>query len=412
MARVTKKLSPAKVSALIKAGVAGMWGDGAGLWLRITATRNAYWVFGYMKNGKAHEISLGPCHTVGLAEARERARRYRVELLDGLDPAAARLAAKAAAKPVITFGQVADLYFEAHAPAWKSAVHRQQWQQTLDQYVRPRIGDKAVAEIETGDVMGALEPIWQKMPETASRVRGRVENILDYAKARGWRQGENVARWRGHLENLLPHKGKLAPVVHHPALPYQEMPQFMPALRQRQGVAARAAGFCILTATRSSETRGARWSEIDRRNRTWTIPRERMKAAQEHRIPLSDAALAILDQMEALRETDDALIFPGGNPGAPLSDVVLGRAVRLSAPGKEVTLHGFRSSFRDWAGETTAYPREVIEMALAHRLGKAEQAYARGDLFQKRRRLMDDWSAFCATAAASYEPGEVVVLRA
>jgi integrase len=411
MTRAIAKLSPAKVAVLVKAKKPGLHGDGAGLALRIGANGAASWVLRYMRQGKAHEMGLGPQHTFSLAEARERARRHRQELHDGIYPLASRAAAKGKAKPAVTFRQVADMYVTAHAPAWRSETHRHQWRQTLDEYVLPKLGDKGVAEIDTGAVMEVIEPLWHAKPETASRVRGRIESVLDYATAREWRQGDNPARWRGHLANLLPARGKVRAVEHHAALDWRQIGSFMEALRERKGIAARAVELVVLTACRSGEARGARWGEIDEQGRTWIIPPTRTKTAKEHRIPLTDAAVAVLNEMAKLRTGTDDLIFPGAKAGEPLSDVALSKIAKTCAPGAEITLHGMRSAFRDWAGETTSFPREVIEMALAHRLGdQAEQAYARGDLFNKRRRLMDAWADFCGRVAPA-ETGTVVTLR-
>lgn len=409
MARMVAKLSPAKVAALVKARKPGLYGDGAGLALRIGATGAASWVLRYMRQGKSHEMGLGPVHTFSLAEARERARRHRQELHDGIDPLASRAAAKAKAKPIVSFAQVADMYLTAHAPSWRSETHRRQWRQTLDDYVLPGLGEQDVAAIDVGAVMAVVEPLWHAKPETASRVRGRIESVLAYAAARGWRTGANPAAWKGCLEQLLPARAKVRAVRHHAALDWRNIGTFMVALRARQGIAARAAEFAILTAARSNEARGARWSEIDLKAAVWEVPSSRMKGMKPHRVPLSNAARAVLAQMEALREDDATLVFPGANRDAPLSDVALSKIIKVCAPGAEVTLHGFRSCFRDWAGESTAYPREVIEMALAHRLGdKAEQAYARGDLFTKRTRLMEDWAERCSRTADS---ADVVMMR-
>lgn len=400
--RVVGKLSAARVTALVKAGKPGLYGDGAGLGLRITRTGNASWAFRYMRDGTAHEAGLGPVHTFGLAEARERARRFRQQLAEGIDPIAQRQAQRRGAARAVSFATVAEMYLASHTPAWRSPVHIQQWKATLRDYILPALGDLAVAEIDTGAVLRVLEPIWHSKPETASRVRGRTEMILDFASARGWRTGENPARWRGHLDHLLPAPAKVKPVKHHAALPWQEIGEVIAQLGRRQGVAALAVRFLILTAARSGEVRDARWSEIDLNSATWIVPAARMKGGKEHRVPLSDGALAILREVEPLRQRPGDLVFPGQRPGSPLSDVGLSK---LLPPGG--TIHGMRSTFRDWAGETTAYPREVIEMALAHRIGdKAEQAYARGDLFQRRRALMEAWAAHCAGSA----PGGEVAL--
>jgi len=406
MARQMGKLASNAVS---KTTEPGRYADGGGLYLVVSHGGAKGWAFRYMRAGKAHELGLGATHAFTLAEARERARKLRQQLADGMDPLAQRQAAKAAAAPQVTFAQVAEMYIAAHAGTWKNAAHRRQWSQTLDDYVLPVIGGKGVAEIDTGAVTRVIEPLWQAKPETASRTRGRIEMLLDYASARGWRQGDNPARWRGHLENLLPAPHKVAPVQHHAAMRWQDVPAFMAGLRTRQGTAAKALAFLILTAARSAEARGATWGEVDLGAEVWTVRASRMKGAQEHRVPLSGPALALLRDMRPEGVVgEDALVFPGAKRGNVLSDVAL---AKLLPPG--VTVHGFRSSFRTWAGEAEAgYAREVVEMALAHKLGDAvEQAYARGDLFQRRKRLMAEWANTCAGVAPAVA-GEVVPLRA
>lgn len=315
-------------------------------------------------------MGLGATHTFGLAEARERARKVRQQLADGIDPLAERLERRAASQGVL-FASVAEMYVAAHSPSWRSPIHTQQWTSTLRV-----MGEMPVTAVDTSAVMQALEPIWHSKPETASRVRGRIESILDFASARGWRTGDNPARWKGHLDNLLPARASVAATRHHAALDWQAMPEMMASLSTRRGLAALALRFCILTAVRSGEARGARWSEIDMDNAVWAIPPRRMKAGAEHRVPLSDAALALLREVAPLRPdpAEDGFVFPGADAVKPLSDVALSKLLPSA-----VTVHGMRSAFRDWAGEATAHPREVVEMALAHRLGdKAEQAYARG----------------------------------
>jgi integrase len=304
----------------------------------------------------------------------------------------------------MTFRNVAKAYLAAHEAGWRNPKHRAQWRATLDAYAMPHMGDLPVADVMTGHVMAALEPIWTAKPETATRVRGRIEAVLDYAAARGWRTGENPARWRGHVANLLPARGRLARVVHHAALPWEDIAAFLTDLRGRAGMGARALDFTILTASRTNEALGARWQEIDLAEGVWTVPAERMKAGREHRVPLSDTALAILRALLPLRPADDdkgaAFVFPGARKGRPLSGMAMLMLLRRMERG-DLTAHGFRSSFRDWAAERTSYAREVAEEALAHTLrDKTEAAYRRGDLFEKRRRLMDDWAAFCAKPAA------------
>jgi integrase len=290
----------------------------------------------------------------------------------------------------MTFKDAALELIENKRPGWKNAKHAAQWTATLNTYVYPKIGQVEVVKVETADVIGALTPIWTKKPETASRVRQRIEAVIDYATALGHRSGDNPARWRGHLDHLLPKPTKVRAVKHHPALPHANMADFMSDLSGRSGVAARALEFTILTAARSGETRGMTWAEVDLDARTWTIPAARMKAGKEHRVPISDDAFSLLGP----RRDDAALVFASETkPGKPISDMSMTAVLRRM--GRDgITVHGFRSTFRDWAGETTGFPREVIEAALAHGIkNKAEAAYARSDLFHKRRDLMEAWAA-------------------
>jgi integrase len=304
----------------------------------------------------------------------------------------------------MAFNQCRDAYIAAHRAGWRNAKHAAQWTSTLDAYVTPVFGQLPVGAIDTGLVMKALEPIWSAKTETASRVRGRIEAILDWAKVRGYRGGENPARWRGHLDSLLPARSKVRKVEHHAALPFTEIGAFMAQLREQSSTAARALEFTILTAARTGEVLGARWGEIDLDAAVWTVPPDRMKSAREHRVPLSPAALAVIKNMKTRREND--YVFPGDR-----RDRLSGRAMDmlLRRMGREVTVHGFRSSFRDWAAERTNFPREVAEAALAHVVGdKVEAAYQRGDLFDKRRRLMTAWGDYCLKPQAS---GTVTPLR-
>jgi integrase len=388
----------------------GYYGDGGGLYLQVSGSGAKSWVFRYRIGGKLHEMGLGPLHTVGLAEARTRARQCREHRLDGLDPLtvrkAARLQARLDAAKTMTFAACAERYIATHKAGWRNDKHRDQWSNTLSTYVDPVFGALPVQAVDTTLVMRAIEPIWTEKPETASRVRGRIESILDWATARGYRQGENPARWRGHLDKLLPKKTKVRRVEHHAALPYREIGAFIAELRRQEGLAASALQLAILTALRTKEVLGAPWSEINVADRLWTIPAERMKAEKEHRVPLSAPAIAILEDMAQLR--DGEFVFPGANRGSPLSNMAMLMLLRRMGRS-DLTVHGFRSTFRDWAAEETHFPAEVVEMALAHRVsGKVEAAYRRGDLFQKRRQLMDDWSKFCATPPAS---GRVVPIR-
>jgi integrase len=400
------KLTALKVRALT---APGRYGDGKGLWLQVRDADHRSWLFRYKVHGRSRMMGLGAVEDVPLAEARAAADEARKLVRRGIDPIDDRnadRAAKAAAARGISFREVAERYIEAHRPGWRNAKHAGQWTSTLATYAYPAFGELSVSAIDIGAVMRVLEPLWRTKTETASRVRGRIESVLDYATARGWRTGDNPARWRGHLENLLPARSKVRRVEHHAALPWRDVGAFMGQLRRQQGVAARALEFLILTGARTGEVLGARWSEIDAD--TWTVPGERMKAGREHRVPLSAAALAVLAQMRPDGATAGAWVFPGGRAGRPLSSMALLMLLRRMGFGA-LTAHGFRSSFRDWCGESTGYAREVAEAALAHTLkDKAEAAYARGDLFEKRRRLMEDWAAFCDRSAL---PAEVVALK-
>jgi len=404
------KLSAAKV----KTAGPGMHGDGAGLWLHVSGRGTRSWMFRFTSpiDGKPHEMGLGPVHTLGLADARIKAMECRRQVLEGGDPLAERRAKRQAGRSAIvktiTFRECAEAYIAANEKGWRNPKHRAQWPSTMKAYVYPIMGEQPVQAVDVGLVMQAIEPWWNEKTETASRVRGRIELILGWATTKGYRTGDNPARWRGHLENLLPNKTKIRPVVHHPALPYAEIAGFVAGLRQRDGVAARALEFLILTAGRTGEVLGATWAEIDLERRQWIIPAARMKAAREHRVPLSAPALAVLEAMKAIRYGD--CVFPGGGRvGRPLSNMALLAALGRMGRG-ELTAHGFRSTFSDWVAECTAFPPEVREMALAHAVGdKVEEAYRRGDLFEKRRQLADAWGAYCDGKPPI---GEVVPIRA
>jgi integrase len=375
----------------------GYHGDGGGLVLRVTDNGVKGWLYRYKANGKTREMGLGPVRDVSLAEAREAAREARRLRRAGIDPIVAKRARKDAAKleaaKAVTFTECADDYIKAHRASWTSAKHAEQWETTLRTYAYPVFGSLPVMSVDTALVVKVLDPIWSKKPETASRLRGRIESVLDFATVRGYRTGENPARWKGHLKEALPAISRVRRVKHHAAMPYTALPAFMTRLRTRGGVGALALEFCILTVARSGEVFGARWSEIDMLAGVWTIPGSRMKARVEHRVPLSAAALAVLRRAEALKVND--VVFPGQKPGRGLSDI--GMSWVLEAMGhNNITTHGFRSSFRDWAAERTTFQREVIEVALAHAVGdKTERAYARGDLFEKRRELMSAWAGYC-----------------
>ncbi|MBR0651992.1 tyrosine-type recombinase/integrase [Roseomonas terrae] len=410
---------PKRAAGLSAAQVAkerrpGRYSDGGGLIFYVKASGVPAWVFRYSVNGARRDMGLGPARGTGalsLADARVKVGELRRMVDAGVDPlakreadaAAAKAAERAAVARAKTFSQVTDLFLSAHEAGWRNAKHRAQWKMTLTEYAGPHMGNLVVGDIATEHITAALSPIWTTKPETASRLRGRIEAVLDFAAVHGWRDGANPARWRGHLDKAFPRRTKVRAVKHHAALPWQDVNSFMTLLTKREGVSVDALAFCILTAGRSGEVLGARWSELDLTSAVWTIPAERMKAGREHRVPLSSPALSVLHRMAKVRERDaaDALVFPGQKEGRPLSIMAMTMVLRRMARG-HLTVHGFRSAFRDWAGETTAHPREVVEAALAHRTGdKVEQAYARGDLFTKRRRLMDDWSAFCAKKPAT-----------
>ena len=405
MARLIEKLTPLAVSKCTKPGY---YGDGAGLWLQISKSGSKSWVFRFTLSKKQREMGLGAVHTVTLPEARAKAKECRLLLLEGKDPLDTRKASKLTEAleraKMMTFDQCAAAYIAAHRSGWKNAKHASQWGNTLDTYASPIIGKLPVALIDTALVVKVLQPIWATKTETATRLRGRIESILDWATVSSYRQGDNPARWRGHLDNLLADPSRSKRTVHHPALPWQEMGAFMGKLRGQDGIAAKAVEIAILTACRSGEVRLATWAEFDLDAALWVIPAERMKAKREHRVPLSAAAL---DMLESLPRMGD-LVFPGTKPGKPLSDMSLTAVLRRMKRG-DITVHGFRSSFRDWCAESVAnsFPREVCEHALAHSLpDKVEAAYRRGDLIEKRTMLMQAWADYCGKVpeAASVTP--------
>jgi integrase len=397
--------------------------DGAGLRLRVTANANTgelrkSWVLRVtVKGGSVREIGLGSADDIPLVEARERATEARKLARDGVDPIAARDAEIARrvldTARAMTFRQCAEALIASHEAGWKNDKHRQQWANTLKTYVYPAFGDLPVQAIDVSLVMKAIEPIWKTKTETASRVRQRIESVLDWAAVRGYRKGENPARWRGHLERALPARAKIQKVKHHAALPFADLPAFMGELRAMSGDSARALEFAIMTATRTNETLKARWSEIDFTAKIWTIPGERMKAGREHRVPLTAAAVAVLETMRKAHPKSD-WVFPAASLRTEREPTLSSMALLMTLrrmKRADLTAHGFRSTFRDWAAETTNFPREAAEAALAHAIGdKVEAAYRRGDLFEKRRKLMDAWSAYCAVSAK--ERGAVVALHA
>lgn len=408
MGRKANRLTARQVETLNRTG---RYADGNGLYLQVAAGGSKSWLFRYMRDGKATAMGLGSTGVVSLAEARDLAIEQKRIIQSGRDPIAARKAKREAAMleaaKSITFRKASEKYIAAHKSSWKNAKHAAQWTSTLETYAYPVIGDLPVAAIDTGLVLKIIEPIWETKTETASRVRSRIENVLSWATVRGYREGDNPARWRGHLEQSLPARSKVRKVKHHAALPYTEVGSFMVALRQREAIAARALEFAILTATRSGEVLNARWSEFNPDAAEWIIPAERMKAGRDHRVPLSDRSLEIVRQMGEDFGTR-GYVFPGQKPGKPLSGMAFAMMLRRMERD-DITAHGFRSTFRDWAAEQTAYTREVAEMALAHTIpDRTEAAYRRGDLFEKRRRLMADWAEFTKLGGTR---GNVVAMR-
>ena len=403
MKRKVGRLSAIEVKTLSK--VPGMHPDGGGLYLQVSRAGVPSWIFRYsVGERRERHMGLGPYHTVSLKKAREKALECRNLRLDGIDPIEYRKAARVQAlletARVMTFKECAQTYIAAHRDSWRNPKHAKQWPATLERYVYPVFGDLPVQAIDIDLIVRVLEPIWKTKNETASRVRGRIEAVLNWATVRKFRHGDNPARWRGHLEELL---AKKSAVAHHAALAYAEVPAFMTMLREQDGLAARALQFAILVAGRTNEVLGARWAEIDLEGRLWAIPGERMKAGREHRVPLSDASAAILGPLPRVSE----FVFPGARTGRPLSNMAMTMVLRRMERG-DLTVHGFRSTFRDWCAERTNFPHEVAEMALAHAVGdKVEAAYRRGDLFDKRRGLAEAWSRYCMMPAPA---GEVLMV--
>ena len=388
----------------------GRHNAGDNLYLSITKAGSKRWVYLYVFGGQRRELGLGSAAKgfVSLAEARDKANEARKLISAGEDPikVMGKSARAIAERGIPSFGSFADDYLAAHGPKFRNDKHKAQWATTLQTFCAT-IRSRPIDEIATDDVLRVLQPIWSKIPETASRVRGRMENVLDAAKARGYRDGmDNPARWRGHLKALLPARQRLTR-GHHAALPYDELPEFLALLQTKQASAALALELCILTATRSGETLNAKWQEFDLKKAVWTVPAIRMKAGHEHRIPLTARALEILHTLHKLRSEHNDHVFMGNARGKPLSNMAMSMLLKRMER-KDITVHGFRSTFRDWASEQTSFPHEVCEMALAHTIGnKAEAAYRRGDLFEKRRNLMDAWAAFCEPQTSA----KVVPLR-
>jgi integrase len=367
----------------------GHYGDGSGLYLQISDYGTRSWVFRYKLNGKAHEMGLGSVNTFSLKEARERARAARQLLADGIDPIQAKREKRATAladeAKRITFEEASCLYIRAHEKAWEKR-HRDQWQASLEQHAFPVLGKLTVDAIELPHVRRVLEPMWNDKTETASRVRKRIERVLAWATVGGFRQGDNPARWDGHLAEMLPSRAKLQAVQHMAAMPFAELPAFMADLTEREGITARALAFTILTAARTGEIVGATWDEIDLKEKVWIIPAARMKAGRDHRVPLSAHAVELL---EKLPRSEGGRVFP-------IHSMSMVRLLHKTHDG--LTVHGFRSTFSDWCRERTNYPRDVVEMALAHAIkDRTEAASRRGDALEKRRRLMGDWARYCSS---------------
>jgi integrase len=403
--RSYERLTARGITALTKRG---MHADGGNLFLRVDPSGSRSWIYRYRTGKRQHDLGLGSARLVTLADARKKAADLNRERLDGGDPLLARRAkrdAKAvAAMKTISFREAADRYVDAQASGWRAGSGQEaQWRNSLRDYAFPMLGSLPVAEIDTALVMRTIEDLWKVKPETASRVRGRIESILGWATVRGYRTGDNPARWSGHLENLLPARSRVAAIEHHAALPYAEIGALTVELRKQTGTAARAFEFVILTAARIGEVLGARWGEFDMAARLWNVPAERMKSGRPHTVPLSDRAVELLGEPCAAGD----LVFPGST-GREMRKQALYRVQAAIGWSTPYTFHGFRSTFRDWAGDRTSFPREITEAALAHAVGNAvEQAYRRGSAIDTRRRLMEQWARFCEQPAAA---GKVVAI--
>ena len=388
------------VRAVNAAKAPGYYSDGSGLYLQVSRFGSKNWVFRFTSpvHGRVREMGLGSLKDSTLKEARGRVRSHRQQLLDGLDPIDARRQridkARAEAGRRITVKDAALHYIKANEKGWKNPKHRQQWRSTLETYVFPKIGSLPIDAIELPHVLKVLEPIWHEKTETASRVRSRIERVLAWATVSGYRKGDNPARWDKHLSEVLPSKASVANAGHHPAMPFSDLPQFMVELAETKGISARALEFTILTAARTTEAIEARWEEIDLDEAVWNVPGARTKSGRDHRVPLNKAALAIL---KALPRDSSGYVFPGNKKGKPLSNMAM-RATLQSKRGAIYTVHGFRSSFSDWARDKTKSPRDIVEMSLAHIIkDKSEAAYRRGDALEKRRPLMAKWSIYCSS---------------
>ncbi len=394
MVQRSRKITALEVGKLSKPGKHPI---GDNLYLQISNQGTKSWLFRFRMNDKTTWMGLGSVKIVSLADARAKALQHLQTISEGINPLVAKQTAQQnqilQESKRMTFDECANLYIESHSKSWKNEKHQAQWRSTLETYASPAIGKLPIESITTGLVLRVLEPIWYSKSETASRVRGRVERILSWATVRGLRSGENPARWRGHLDEMLPKRTEVQKVTHFKALPYPHIYEFMKSLQAKQGVSIRALEFAILTCTRTNETLGAKWSEINLEEKYWMIPVERMKAKRAHKVPLCDRACEIIREMNEFSQSD--FVFPGDRVGKPLSNMALLEIVR--GMNFDITVHGFRSTFQDWAAEKTTYSQEVIDMALAHIVkGKTERAYRRGDLFEKRQRLMSDWSRYCS----------------
>lgn len=405
---MTNKINRLTVVKINKATKKGMFPDGRGLYLQVSKSGSKSWIYRYEVKGKERSHGLGGYPAISLSDAREEADNCRKLRKQGIDPIEYKRKKDAENKlrdaKSITFKECALAYIDSHKIGWKNPKHEMYWRNTLETYAYPVIGDLSVQDVDTGLVLAVIEPIWAAKTETASRVRQRIENIIDWAKARGYREGENPARWRGHLNTQLPERKKVQKVKHFPAMPYKDLPAYFCELRQVDTVAAKALTFTILTAARATEARECRWPEIDIKNKVWIVPPDRMKASKEHRIPLSDEVIKILIEIEGY---DSEFLFPGIKRGQSISEATIRKLLRKTHDG--LTVHGFRSSFRDWCAEMTSYPREVAERCLAHAIGnETEAAYQRGDLFVKKSKLMNAWSDYCST---DKQAGAVVPLK-
>ena len=404
--KVRRRVKRLTALAIKNAGP-GMYADGEGLYLRVASTGSKSWVLRYMLDGRARAMGLGPLSLVSLADAREKAQALRKQAhVHRIDPIDARKASRGQIVS-LSFRECATAYIEAHKAGWRNTKHAAQWTSTLESYAYPILGALPVHQIDTGTVMRVLDPIWQTRTETASRLRGRLESVLSWATVRGYRSGENPARWRGHLDKLLPKRSKVQKVEHHAALSYTELPAFYAELRKQAGMGALALRFAIMTAARTSEVTGAQWSEIDLQAAVWTVPEGRMKAQREHRVPLSQESIRVLKAAKKLQSDEKVAVVFEGRRRNPMCTAGMSAALKRMKR-TDVTVHGFRSTFRDWCAEQTAFPREIAEAALAHVLtNKAEAAYQRGDLLERRRTLMDAWARFATTAPRAKQASNV-----